>query len=97
MELELQTYNEYPEPTQIVIGDGVDPEQAISESTNKILGVQRIKRNLIGLKIFENEAEFISWQKQEPREIFEITPKIAVVGNFIYTRIFVSYNAGIIS
>lgn len=85
----------YPEPTQIVIGEETDMnkigELAFFADQKQIK--QSLKRNLIGIKEFSSESAFMAWQHEEPREIFEITP---LVVNSSLSRIFVTYNAGII-
>jgi hypothetical protein len=87
--------NEYPEPTQIVIGEDTDMSKignlAFFADQKQIN--QSVKRNLIGIKEFNSESAFMAWQHEEPREIFEITP---LVVNASVSRIFVTYNAGII-
>jgi len=78
----------YPEPTVITIDENTDITQ-IGASLSK----QKIRRQLVGMEVFCSTDEFINWQMEEPREIYEITPQ-AVHGNYI--KIFVTYNAGVI-
>ena len=85
----------YPEPTVIVVDENTNfdkiHEMALPASLPKI------RRSLVGMKVFRTTDEFENWQKEEPREIFEITPTTIKQdqGGVIY-RIFVTYNAGII-
>lgn len=79
----------YPEPDVIVIDEKTDMNQI-----HKQVGT---RRNLIGMCIFRTEKEFEDWQKKSPREIYEITPTSLYISTDIVYRIFVTYNAGIIS
>jgi len=84
----------YPEPTVIVVDENTDfakiHEQAIPSDSPKI------RRSLVGMKVFRTTEEFETWQREEPREIFEVTPKAIYNETNIAYRIFVTYNAGII-
>jgi hypothetical protein len=82
--------SQYPEPTVIIVDDDTD----FSRMHEKVI-VGQPKRSLIGLRTFACEEDFIKWQKEAPREIFEITPKALAIGERISTRIFVTYNAGV--
>jgi hypothetical protein len=86
---------EYPEPTQIMIDEHTDMANVSSLAffPEQKQIKQGVRRNLIGLKEFASESEFMNWQCEEPREIFEITP-LAV--NASVSKIFVTYNAGVI-
>ena len=83
--------SEYPEPTVIMIDEDTDMSQMHAKAD--IVG--QPTRHLIGLKTFHCEEDFLKWQKEAPREIFEITPKVVAVGERFSTRIFVTYNAGV--
>lgn len=89
----------YPEPTVITVDENTD----FSKIHEKALPAEapKIRRSLIGMKVFHTTGDFEHWQRQEPREIFEVTPKICAPrtngsSDAILTRIFVTYNAGII-
>lgn len=88
----------YPEPTQIIIDDQTDfskmydQARPLEEPSSK-RGVRRVA---VGIKHFTGEAEFIAWQKEAPREIFEITPTSITVNGEILNVIHVTYSWGII-
>lgn len=109
---QLETWEEsqtgYPEPTVITVDENTD----FSKIHKMALPVDspKIRRSLVGMMIFKTPEEFENWQREEPREIFEVTPKAiqndintledlieqAQNENMIVYRIFVTYNAGII-
>jgi hypothetical protein len=85
----------YPEPTVITVDENTDfskiHEEALPAEPPKI------RRSLIGMLVFHCPEDFETWQRDAPREIFEVTPKaIHQTGNSIAYRIFVTYNAGVI-
>jgi len=82
---------QYPEPTVITIDENTDMSRI--HETASVVG--QPTRHLIGIKTFRREEEFITWQKEAPREIFEITPKVVAIGSLTTTHIFVTYNAGV--
>ena len=85
--------------TDEVLTDIPPPDQiTIGESTFIPATFKPCSRHAIGIKIFRDEAEFIEWQAQEPREIFEITPTITSSNDLrqVHVRIFVTYKAGIL-
>lgn len=84
----------YPEPTVITVDENTDfskiHEFALPADSTKI------RRSLVGMKVFLCPEDFEAWQRQAPREIFEVTPKTCVIDDTVRIRIFVTYNAGII-
>jgi hypothetical protein len=100
---EIDTFEDaYPAPTQIVIDENTDMSQISSIAFNPDQVTQStisLRRNMIGMMRFTCVEEFEGWQREAPREIFEITPKAVYDPRTftIKTIIFVTYNAGIIS
>lgn len=94
-----ETWNEsssgYPEPTVITIDEKTDLSK-MHEKAQLMGEPTKIRRAAIGIKMFMSELEFLEWQKQEPREIFEITPSALLYLEAIKQIIFVTYAAGII-
>ena len=97
--------NELPTPTMAFVEPDVDFNPptvlTIDETTdlNKVsqmLEKPKVRRNLIAMKVFHTTDEFVNWQCEEPREIFEVTPKAMAIGERISYRIFVTYNGGVI-
>lgn len=85
----------YPEPTVITVDENTDfskiHEQALPAESPKV------RRSLVGMMVFHTPEDFEAWQRQAPREIFEVTPKFCVTDRLDkFVRIFVTYNAGII-
>lgn len=89
----------YPEPTVITVDENTDftkmHERVIEASSNKV------RRVMIGIKVFSGEMcedDFQKWQKEEPREIFEITPTAVLRDGHItpIPVVFVTYSAGVI-
>lgn len=56
------------------------------------------RRLLIAIKRFLTEDDFMDWQREEPREIYEVTPKAVIDprSGSIRSVIFVTYNGGVI-
>jgi len=87
--------NGYPEPTVITVDENTDFSK-IHEQAQPLNGNSpKVRRSLIGMKIFKTPKEFEDWQCEEPREIFEVTPK-SIGFDLRDNKIFVTYNAGII-
>lgn len=78
-------------PTVLTIDETTDLNEV-----SKMLEQPKLRRNLIAMKVFNSTDEFVNWQAEEPREIFEITPQAIAIGERISYRIFVTYNGGII-
>ncbi len=85
----------YPEPTVITIDENTDFNK-IHEKILPVTSPKKIRRHLVGMEVFRTEKEFENWQREEPREILEVTPKALLKEGYIVYRIFVTYNAGII-
>lgn len=83
----------YPEPTVITIDENTDLSKIADMAQD--FGAPKVRRVAIGIKMFLNEGDFLAWQKEEPREVFEITPT-AVTDGRIKMVIFVTYANGII-
>jgi hypothetical protein len=86
----------YPEPTVLVIDENTD-----LNNVSKMLEKPKVRRELLGMKIFHCPEDFEAWQREEPRQIFEVIPKACAVQSSssyqsIQVRIFVTFNAGII-
>lgn len=81
--------NAYPPPTQIIIDEHTD----MTKMHEKV----GIARTLIAMMIFDTPKEFMDWQREAPREIYEITTKLGIgsMSNPII-KIIVTYNGGII-
>ena len=78
---------DYPDPTEIL-------SKSIVEATKKIdKKNSQPTRTLVGYLTFESTVAFEQWQKDTPREIFEITPLIGQRNEII---VVVTYNKGII-
>ena len=60
--------------------------------------IQVPRRLLIAIKRFLTEDDFMDWQKEDPREIYEVTPKAVIDprSGSIRSVIFVTYNGGVI-
>src|ERR1017187_6038200 len=88
----------YPEPSVIVIDEQTDLTAAVQLGAEASVGISsKIRRSAIGFKVFKGELDFLEWQKEEPREIFEITPMMCSgANNDIHVRIAVTYNMGVI-
>ena len=79
--------------------DFVEPAVSILDGVTPDFGVRRA---LVGMKVFDTAEQFEQWQRDAPREIYEVTPKAVIVPNngwpsTVTHVIFVTYNAGIIS
>ena len=70
-------------------------ENVFPEPTELKIGPRRI---LIALKRFLTEDDFMEWQREEPREIYEVSPKAMIDprSGSIRSVIFVTYNGGVI-
>lgn len=88
----------YPEPTVITIDENTDMSKMHESAIILDENSPKIRRVLIGMKIFGGELDFQEWQKQEPREIFEITPTAVLRDGHSspIPVIFVTYAAGFI-
>jgi len=78
-------------PTMLTINGDTDLTK-VHEHLQK----PKIKRALVAMEIFQSPFDFENWQRQEPREIFEVTPKAIAIGERVHHRIFVTYNGGVI-
>ena len=81
---QVPTLDTYVPPTQIVIDENTD--------MSKVGEKFGVRRGLIGIKVFDYPTEFEAWQREEPREIYEITP---VYGG-VSIKFVVTYAAGTI-
>jgi hypothetical protein len=88
----------YPEPTVITVDENTDFSKIHEKAVPLDGSSKKVRRVMIGIKMFNGELDFQTWQKEEPREIFEITPTIVHrEGNLSpIPVIFVTYAAGII-
>lgn len=95
--LQIINFSEYG----CVLSDGQvfsDPARAPTEVVLVPEEKPVIRRAGIGIKIFLGEADFLEWQKEEPREIFEITPLMTVDAfGAPIIRMAVTYNLGVIT
>ena len=94
-----ESNNGYPEPTVITIDENTDMSKIHELATDVTDPIQKkIRRSAVGIVTFKNQEEFLEWQQEEPREIFEITPTVNGLTSEGENRIviFVTYNLGVI-
>jgi hypothetical protein len=82
---------DYNPPTVLTIDETTDLNKV-----SQMLEKPKVRRSLVAMKIFKSTDEFVNWQSEEPREIFEITPQAIAIGERISYTIFVTYNGGMI-
>lgn len=93
--LDLNAANMFPEPTQIVIDENTDMSKIHEKA--EVLGGAKLSRGLVALEIFKTPYDFMNWQREAPREIYEIIPTMCVgTDNEPEYAIFVTHNGGII-